>query len=96
MILWLRYVHTNPENFDDPLTFNPDRWDEPEKPWTYQVFGVGSRICAGNMLARLQVSVLLHHLTVSYKWELVNPDAKVVYLPNPRPSDYVEVYFSQL
>ncbi|CAM8985446.1 unnamed protein product [Rhodiola kirilowii] len=96
MILWLRYVHTNPENFDDPLSFNPDRWDEPAKPWTYQVFGGGVRICAGNMLARLQISVLLHHLTVSYKWELVNPDAKVVYLPHPRPSDYAEVYFSRL
>ncbi|XVF09155.1 hypothetical protein REPUB_Repub07fG0067300 [Reevesia pubescens] len=27
VILWLRYLHTNPENFEDPLWFNPDRWN---------------------------------------------------------------------
>lgn len=27
VILWIRYLHTDPENFHDPLTFNPDRWD---------------------------------------------------------------------
>ncbi|CAM8984915.1 unnamed protein product [Rhodiola kirilowii] len=96
VILWLRYVHTNPENFDDPLSFNPDRWDKPAKPWTFLVFGGGARICAASTLARLQIAVLLHHLTVSYKWELVNPDAKVVYQPYPSPSDYVEVSFSRL
>ncbi|KAK9266953.1 hypothetical protein L1049_021517 [Liquidambar formosana] len=27
VILWLRYLHTNPENFEDPMCFNPDRWN---------------------------------------------------------------------
>lgn len=27
VILWIRYLHTDPENFNDPLNFNPDRWD---------------------------------------------------------------------
>ncbi|KAI3726902.1 hypothetical protein L1987_66709 [Smallanthus sonchifolius] len=27
VILWIRYLHTVPENFNDPLCFNPDRWD---------------------------------------------------------------------
>jgi len=27
VILWLRYLHTNPENFDDPMCFNPERWN---------------------------------------------------------------------
>lgn len=27
VLCWLRYNHVNPEFFEDPLTFNPDRWD---------------------------------------------------------------------
>lgn len=27
MIVLLRYVHVDPNNYDDPLCFNPDRWD---------------------------------------------------------------------
>lgn len=27
VILWIRYIHTNSENFDNPMCFNPDRWD---------------------------------------------------------------------
>lgn len=30
VILWVRYLHTNPENFDDPMCFNPDRWNVSE------------------------------------------------------------------
>ncbi|WOH10489.1 hypothetical protein DCAR_0729958 [Daucus carota subsp. sativus] len=96
VMMWVRYLHTNPENFDDPMCFNPDRWSEPAKPGTYQVFGGGSRICAGNMLARLQVAIFLHHLSIGYKWELINPDAKMVYLPHPKPEDGVMISFSKL
>ncbi|XP_059441033.1 ent-kaurenoic acid oxidase 1-like [Corylus avellana] len=79
------YLHTNPENFEDPMCFNPDRWNEPARPGTYQVFGGGSRICAGNMLARIELALFLHHLSVGYKWELLNPDVEMVYLPHPIP-----------
>uniref|UniRef100_M8BBC1 Cytochrome P450 88A1 n=1 Tax=Aegilops tauschii TaxID=37682 RepID=M8BBC1_AEGTA len=57
VLVWLRSVHTDPNYYLDPLSFNPDRWDEAAKPGTYQVFGGGPRICAGNMLARLQMGV---------------------------------------
>uniref|UniRef100_A0A7N0VEG5 Ent-kaurenoic acid oxidase n=1 Tax=Kalanchoe fedtschenkoi TaxID=63787 RepID=A0A7N0VEG5_KALFE len=96
IVPWVRYMHTNPEHFDDPLTFNPDRWNEPAKPGTYLVFGGGSRICAGNMLARIQLALFIHHLTVRYKWELVNPDAPIIYLSHPRPSDKGEVIVSKI
>lgn len=105
--MWLRSLHTDARYYDDPLSFNPDRWDvstlftvrdrssidqklaklsylctdhstlnvllcisllqKPPKPGTYQVFGGGPRVCAGNMLARLQLSIMLHHLAVGYK-----------------------------
>ncbi|KAL3528315.1 hypothetical protein ACH5RR_007637 [Cinchona calisaya] len=96
LICWARYMHTNPENFEDPLCFNPDRWDGQPKPGTYLVFGGGSRICAGNMLARLQVAIFIHHLVVGYRWELVNPEAKMTYLPHPKPVDLVEINISRI
>ncbi|KAI7746215.1 hypothetical protein M8C21_026155 [Ambrosia artemisiifolia] len=96
VLLWIRYLHTSPENFIDPLCFNPDRWDVSMAPETYQVFGGGSRICAGNMLARVQVAIFLYHLSTRYKWELVNPDAKIKYLSNPKPEDGAEIIIEKL
>jgi ent-kaurenoic acid hydroxylase len=31
VIVWARYFHTNPENFEDPMCFNPDRWNVSSK-----------------------------------------------------------------
>ncbi|GAU12620.1 hypothetical protein TSUD_121110 [Trifolium subterraneum] len=96
VILFYRYLHTSSENFNDPMSFNPDRWNEPTKPGTYQVFGSGKRLCPGNMLARIQLALLLHHLSTGYKWEIINPNADITYLPHPAPIDGVEVKFSKL
>ncbi|XP_071731621.1 ent-kaurenoic acid oxidase 2-like [Rutidosis leptorrhynchoides] len=96
IMLWIRYLHTDPENFDDPMCFNPDRWDVLMVAGTYHVFGGGSRICAGNMLARLQLAIVLHHLSTGYKWKLVNPDAEVKYLSHPKPEDDVEIIFYKI
>ncbi|VAI27052.1 ent-kaurenoic acid oxidase 1-like [Triticum dicoccoides] len=96
VLVWVRSLHTDPVYYQDPLTFNPDRWDKPMKPGTYQAFGGGYRICAGNMLAKLQITIMLHHLSIGYEWELLNPDAKVNYLPHPRPLDGAAMTFRKL
>ncbi|KAM3207485.1 hypothetical protein ACQJBY_062627 [Aegilops geniculata] len=96
VLVWLRSLHTDPNYYQDPFTFNPDRWDEPAKPGTYQVFGGGSRICPGNMLARMQITIILHHLSIGYEWELLNPDAEINYLPHPRPADGTSMAFRRL
>ncbi|KAL1541580.1 ent-kaurenoic acid monooxygenase [Salvia divinorum] len=93
---WLRYFQTNPEHFEDPMCFNPDRWNEAPKAGSYLVFGGGPRMCAGNMFARLQVAVLLHHLVLGYRWKLVNPNAGMTYLPHPNPADDVEIDITQI
>ncbi|CAI9281382.1 unnamed protein product [Lactuca saligna] len=96
MVVWLRNVHVDPKNYNDPLCFNPDRWDGSILPENFQAFGGGPRICAGNMLARLQVGLFLHHMSTGYKWELVNPEAKVNYLPIPKPEDGLEITIAKL
>ncbi|XP_073268935.1 ent-kaurenoic acid oxidase 1-like [Populus alba] len=69
---------------------------EPARPGTHQVFGNGSRICPGNMLARLQLALFLHHLSVGYKWELLDPDADMNYLSHQMPVDGVEIVFDKI
>ncbi|XP_004976419.1 ent-kaurenoic acid oxidase 1 [Setaria italica] len=96
VVVWLRSLHMDPNYYDDPLRFNPDRWGKLAKPGTYQVFGGGYRMCAGNMLARLQLTILLHHLSVGYKWDLVNPDAEIIYIPHSYPSDGAVIAISEL
>uniref|UniRef100_A0A0E0M745 Ent-kaurenoic acid oxidase n=1 Tax=Oryza punctata TaxID=4537 RepID=A0A0E0M745_ORYPU len=76
VIVWIRSLHVDPKYYDDPLSFNPDRWD---------VFGGGERICAGNMLARLQLTIMLHHLSCG-----------VAYFPHPRPIDGAAMSFTEL
>ncbi|KAM1696478.1 hypothetical protein ACFX15_029961 [Malus domestica] len=78
------------------MIFNPDRWNEPAKPGTYQVFGGGTRICAGDMLAKMKLAILLHHLSTKCKWELRNPNADVVNLSFPKPADGVDIMLSKI
>ncbi|KAI3941735.1 hypothetical protein MKX01_018325, partial [Papaver californicum] len=66
IIIWLRHLHTDPRNYNAPMSFNPDRWNGSAKPGAFQVFGGGARICAGNKLARVQIAFFLHHLTIRY------------------------------
>ncbi|CAN0900765.1 Ent-kaurenoic acid oxidase 2 [Linum grandiflorum] len=99
VLCWLRYVHTDSRNFEDPLCFNPDRYDQGAggvKPSGFQVFGAGTRICVANMFARTQLAIFLHHLSTGYQWELVNPNAGMDYLPHQRPADGVEISITKL
>ncbi|KAI3941803.1 hypothetical protein MKW98_030533 [Papaver atlanticum] len=96
IIIWLRHLHTDPRNYNDPMSFNPDRWNGPAKPGTFQVFGGGARICAGNMLARVQIAIFLHHLAIGYKWELINHGTKITYLPHPKPEDGLQIKFRRI
>lgn len=80
-------MHRHARNFENLVSLIPERWDKSAKPGMLQVFGGGSRICPGNMLARLEITILLYHLVLGYEWEVINPDAKIKYLPHPMPVD---------
>ncbi|PIA27983.1 hypothetical protein AQUCO_07400083v1 [Aquilegia coerulea] len=57
--MWALYYLAKHPNVVQKLRKSP-------KAGTYQVFGGGPRICAGNMLARIQLAILLHHLVTGY------------------------------
>ncbi|KAK9688974.1 hypothetical protein RND81_09G025800 [Saponaria officinalis] len=96
VLLWLRHLHVDPSNFEDPLTFNPDRWDSRPKHGTYLPFGGGVRTCPGSTMARLITILFLHQLAIGYRWELTNPDMKIIYLSHPVPADGVDVSVSKI
>ncbi|KAL1220609.1 Cytochrome [Cardamine amara subsp. amara] len=66
-------VHFNPEKYDDPLTFNPWRWEGKDLTAivsrTYLPFGTGSRLCVGAKFAKLQMAIFIHHLS-RYRWSM--------------------------
>ncbi|KAB1227111.1 Beta-amyrin 11-oxidase [Morella rubra] len=88
VLVWNRGVHMDPENYSDPKEFNPSRWEN-NKPRAggFLPFGLGSRYCPGSDLAKLEITIFLHHYLLNYNVERVNPDGPVNYLPVARPVD---------
>ncbi|GAU25938.1 hypothetical protein TSUD_16760 [Trifolium subterraneum] len=60
-----RTIHHSPHFFPQPDKFDPSRFEVPPRPNTYMPFGNGVHSCPGSELAKLEVLVLLHHLTLS-------------------------------
>ena len=64
------YTHRHPDFWDDPLTFNPDRWTPEEEakmhPYAYHPFAVGQRTCIGNNFSLLESHILLALLAREY------------------------------
>ncbi|KAA3481990.1 cytochrome P450 90A1-like [Gossypium australe] len=82
-----RAVHLDHNQFKDARTFNPWRWQSnsgiscPGSVFT--PFGGGPRLCPGYELARVELSVFLHHLVTRFSWEPAEED-KLVFFPTTR------------
>lgn len=86
--IWFRNVHMDPQVYTDPKEFNPDRWDGyTPKAGTFLPFGGGNRLCPGNDLAKMEISIFLHYFILGYQLKRLNPECPVRYLPHPRPTD---------
>ncbi|CAM8880988.1 unnamed protein product [Rhodiola kirilowii] len=67
-------VHLNPQNYKDPLAFNPWRWDGIDlngATKSFMAFGGGLRLCVGTDFTKLQMAVFLHCLVTKYKWKTI-------------------------
>ena len=57
------YTHRHPDFWEDPLKFDPDRWNpEQEKErhrYSYHPFASGKRVCIGNNFSLMESQILL-------------------------------------
>ncbi|XP_059630215.1 abscisic acid 8'-hydroxylase 3-like [Cornus florida] len=70
-------IHNDPEVFPDPQKFDPSRFDEPLRPFSFLGFGSGPRMCPGINLAKLEICVFIHHLVCRYRWKTLEKDDSV-------------------
>nr|GMC52158.1 abscisic acid 8'-hydroxylase 1-like [Ipomoea batatas] len=82
-----RNIHHSPENFPEPEKFDPSRFEVAPKPNTFMPFGNGTHACPGNELAKLEILVLVHHLTTKYRWSVVGPQHGIQYGPFALPQN---------
>ncbi|XP_023007793.1 beta-amyrin 11-oxidase-like isoform X2 [Cucurbita maxima] len=88
VILWLRELYMDEELHPSPQDFNPSRWDNfIGNPGAFTPFGLGVRMCPRRDLAKLEISIFLHHFLLNYKIERYNPQCQLTYLPIPYPKD---------
>ncbi|GMH26598.1 hypothetical protein Nepgr_028441 [Nepenthes gracilis] len=67
-------LHVDPIRYQDPLLFNPRRWEGKELhvgSKNFMAFGGGVRLCAGADFAKLQMAIFLHHLVTRYRWRKI-------------------------
>ena len=78
-------MHRDPRYFEDPETFDPDRWagDAARKlpKYAYFPFGGGPRLCIGQSFARLEIVLVLAAIAQRFEFGLVEGQQI-----KPRPS----------
>ena len=80
MIAISRYaLHRNTDYWDDPETFNPDRFDEESSnnnnassSFAYQPFSSGPRVCIGRHFAMMEMMIILCSILQKYKLSLIH------------------------
>lgn len=82
-------TNKNTENFGAPEVFDTSRFENGKAPQAHSnfPFGSGPRICPGKEYARLQLLCFLHRLVTRYKFQVLNPCAKIAGGMNPVPEE---------
>ncbi|KAJ7944244.1 Cytochrome P450 family protein [Quillaja saponaria] len=70
-------IHFDPELHKHPMKFNPSRFDEMQKPYSFIPFGAGPRTCLGINMAKVTMLVFLHRLTSGYTWTVDDLDTSL-------------------
>lgn len=85
-------LHRDPRFYDNPRTFEPDRWaDPPERPeYAYFPFGGGPRHCIGMRFAMMELKLVLPTMLRRVEFELLSdPDPELAPQATLRPAEDV-------
>ncbi|KAK6116417.1 hypothetical protein DH2020_049879 [Rehmannia glutinosa] len=92
---WRIYVYTREINYDpilyqEPLKFNPWRWqDRNLESHNYCfLFGGGSRLCPGKELGIITLSIFLHYFVTTYRWEEIGGEVILQFPRVEAPNGY--------
>ncbi|KAK4212134.1 cytochrome P450 [Rhypophila decipiens] len=81
----LHHIMNNPTLWDNPTSFDPERWDTPRvkerNKGTYTPFGSGARMCIGFNFALQEIKVFLPKLVYRYEFVKDDVDQTVEYDP---------------
>ena len=72
-------LHRDPDNFENPEGFDPDRFlgdPKDRAKYTYLPFGGGARVCIGNAFAMMEAQIVLAKIVQSYRLDLL-PNTKL-------------------
>jgi cytochrome P450 len=86
-------VHRSERYWEDPLSFDPDRWDRTDHHrFSFFPFGGGKRVCIGKQFSLLESKLILATVAEHYDLELVS-DEDLTLRPTltMHPADPVEV-----
>ncbi|EOY14823.1 Cytochrome P450, family 722, subfamily A, polypeptide 1 isoform 1 [Theobroma cacao] len=73
----VRSIHLDPMVYSEPNNFNPSRFDDESKPYSFLAFGMGARTCLGMNMAKAMMLVFLHRLLTTYKWKVLDSDSSI-------------------
>jgi cytochrome P450 len=65
-------IHRNPQVWEEPLAFRPDRFSGGVPQLGYLPFGVGPRLCIGREMARLEGAMILRHIASNWKLSAIH------------------------
>ena len=91
-------IHTDPENFKDPLVFNPERFfrnqNSPDgtarHPFAFIPFSAGARNCIGQKFAMMEMKIILSLLLFNFEMVPLMETTKVIvasdFVASPYPT----------
>jgi hypothetical protein len=83
-------IHHDPRHWNNPDTFDPDRWlHETDHKRTYVPFGWSPRACIGASLGMTQLMLLCYLMCTRYRIELLEPEkVRMALMSVPLPLNF--------